>query len=88
MTTEGKDRDKGLYDKFKVTRSDGRSKKGQKHERCQYFVLDVNHDPHAYAALLAYAASCKDEYPQLAIDVQNLANDNDRSARGGFGGRG
>jgi hypothetical protein len=63
----------GLYDKFIVERKDLSSVLGGKHEKCQYFVLDANCDPHAIPALLAYAESCKTDYPQLAVDVRNLA---------------
>lgn len=60
---------KGLYHKFIVTRTDGSSRKGGKHEHCEYYVLDLNHDKHAIPALEAYAASCRAEYPQLADDL-------------------
>lgn len=63
---------RGLYEKFNVTRTDGKSAPGEKHHGCQYFVLDCDHDPHARAALAAYAASCKAEYPLLAGDVRAL----------------
>lgn len=46
------DRARGLYNKFRVERVDGKQKK---HANCDYFVLDVTHDPHAIPALLAYA---------------------------------
>lgn len=54
----------GLYGKFNVTRTDGKSAPGQRHHGCDYFVLDVTHDPHAKPALAAYANSCEVEYPQ------------------------
>ena len=57
------DKARGLYNKFVVQRTDGKSEPGQKHDECEYFVLDVTHDPHAKAALLAYAESCKAEKP-------------------------
>lgn len=63
----------GLYGKFTVTRTDGKSAPGQKHDGCEYFVLDVTHDTHAHAALKAYAASCEAAYPLLAHDVAVLA---------------
>ena len=56
----------GLYRKFLVYRTDGRDKAGEKHEGCMYFVLDLDHDRHAAAAINAYYLSCKDEYPELA----------------------
>jgi hypothetical protein len=60
----------GLYDKYLVQRVDGSSGQGSKHEHCPYFVLDLNHDPHARAALLAYADSCEADYPLLARDLR------------------
>lgn len=59
----------GLYDKFCVERSDGSSTPGGKHYECEYFVLDLDHDPHARAAILAYAQSCRRDYPLLAEDL-------------------
>jgi len=64
------DSTRGLYDKFTVERTDGSSSEGGKHDHCEYFVLDLNHDKHAPAALLAYAESCQVEYPLLATDLR------------------
>jgi hypothetical protein len=61
---------KGLYEKFSVTRNDGRSAPGEKHDGCEYFVLDLSHDKHAMPALAAYAQSCADEFPELAADLR------------------
>ncbi len=61
---------KGLYDKFIVTRTDGKSEPGEKHGGCRYFVLDLDHDPHAAAAIDAYADSCDASYPLLARDLR------------------
>jgi hypothetical protein len=63
------DKNLGLYNKFKVERTDGKSAKGKKHYGCEYFVLDLTHDPHALPALRAYAESCEAEYPALAADL-------------------
>lgn len=61
----------GLYRKFgPIRRTDGRDEPGQKHENCRYFVLDIDHDIHARAAIEAYAKSCKEEYPLLAADLE------------------
>lgn len=60
---------RGLYEKYIVRRTDGSSEPGGKHENCQYFVLDLNHDKHAKAAIEVYAISCQDENPQLARDL-------------------
>lgn len=59
----------GLYEKFTVVRTDGTSYTGEKHHGCEYFVLDLDHDPHASAALSAYAESCRIEFPALAADL-------------------
>ncbi|MCR4341898.1 MAG: hypothetical protein NUW01_18635 [Gemmatimonadaceae bacterium] len=68
------DSTRGLYNKFKnIERTDGQSGPGGKHEHCDYFVLDVTHDKHAGPALLAYAESCKAEYPLLAQDLLKIA---------------
>ena len=64
---------RGIYRKFVVSRTDGKSEPGEKHYRCEYFVLDVDHDPHARPALLAYADSCQSKYPKLAEDVRQMA---------------
>lgn len=66
------DKGQGLYNKFLVSRRDGSSLPGGKHEGCRYFVLDIDHDPHAKAALAAYAESCGADYPHLAIDLKGL----------------
>ena len=63
----------GVYNKFRVYRIDGTDRPGQKHDGCRYFVLDATHDPHAKAALLAYAKSCEADYPLLAEDVREMA---------------
>jgi len=60
---------RGIYDKFKVTRRDGKHRKGKKHSGCHYFVLDLTHDPHAIPALRAYARSCRKKLPRLAEDI-------------------
>lgn len=54
------DKTKGLYGKFIVQRTDGSDQHGGKHHGCEYFVLDLSHDKHAYMALRAYANSCRE----------------------------
>jgi hypothetical protein len=49
------DRDRGVYGKFLVERTDGRSAPGEKHDGCLYFVLDLDHDPLALWPLKEYA---------------------------------
>jgi hypothetical protein len=63
------DLERGLYPKFIVHRTDREDGEGRRHYDCEYFVLDVNHDPHAKAAIKAYAESCRAEYPALAADL-------------------
>lgn len=67
------DRTRGLYEKFHVERTDGKSDTGEKHDGCEYYVLDLDHDPHAAPALEAYATSCEKEYPALAADLRYKA---------------
>jgi hypothetical protein len=65
------DRHMGIYNKYVVRRvgdSDG------KHQDCDYFVLDWDHDPYAVAAARAYAEGCAAEYPKLAGDLRARAN--------------
>jgi hypothetical protein len=57
------DRTRGLYGKFFVERTDGKSAPGERHDGCEYYVLDLHHDKYAVAALRAYAEHCQDEYP-------------------------
>lgn len=63
------DTTRGIYHKFNVTRTDGSSEPGGKHEFCRYFVLDRDHDPHAAYALAAYAQACAKTHPVLAGDI-------------------
>lgn len=72
MNVTDDDKTKGLYRKFTVERTDGSSGPGGKHEHCHYYVLDLDHDPHAPAAIRAYADSCRAEYPALAADLDRL----------------
>jgi hypothetical protein len=75
MNIDRKDATRGLYNKYRpVERTDGSSEVGGKHHGCEYFVLDTNHDPHAKAALKAYADSCEADYPILAADLRRMAN--------------
>ena len=70
MNVDHKDATKGLYEKFHVERTDGRSAPGEKHDGCEYFVLDLDHDPHALPALIAYEKSCRADFPGLAADLR------------------
>jgi hypothetical protein len=60
----------GIFRKFEVRRVDGSDQPGGKHHGCRYFVLDMDHDAHAPAALRAYADSCANSHPQLAADLR------------------
>lgn len=66
---KGTDTTRGLYKKFNVSRMDGRDRVGEKHQGCVYFVLDIDHDPHAIPAIKAYIDSCTSDYPALALDL-------------------
>ena len=66
------DKERGLYGKYQVVRLDGSSAEGRKHENCDYFVLDLSHDPHAMPALQAYAESCHEDYPGLSDDLSQI----------------
>lgn len=67
------DKTRGLYEKFRVERTDGTDAPGGKHHGCEYFVLDMDHDEHARAAISAYVASLEaaGEYPKLAADLRH-----------------
>lgn len=67
------DKSRGLYEKFKVERTDGRSAKGEKHHGCRYFVLDVDHDPLAFNALRTYASEAREAgYEALAEGIAEM----------------
>lgn len=74
MTLTNDKSQRGVYEKYEVTRTDGTSGFGRKHYGCSYFVLDTHCDPHAVAALRAYAASCESTFPQLASDLLDQAD--------------
>lgn len=63
------DRARGLYEKYQVRRLNDAA---GKHDACRFYVLDVDHDRFARAALLAYADACAAEYPSLAADLRAL----------------
>jgi len=65
MTQDGK-----LMKKFKVSRIDGTDKPGERHEKCEYYVLDMIHDPYSRPALFAYAAACEKTHPILASEIR------------------
>ena len=63
------DEEKGLYNKYSVVRLE--DPKG-KHDFCEYFVIDLDHDEFARPALLAYADACEEKYPELAKDLRRM----------------
>ncbi len=75
----------GLYEKFAVARTDGRDQPGGDREGARYFVLDLDHDPYATAALFMYAAQCRDEHPELAADITAALVEVDAERRAGGG---
>lgn len=66
------DRDRGVYRKYEVKRTDGSSEPGGKHAKCAYFVLDLEHDEYAVPALRAYAKACRTTHPALAMDIVQI----------------
>jgi len=64
------DRAFGLRQKYVVTRIGGTP---HKHDDCDYFVLDWNHDRYARIAAVAYADACEAEFPALAADLRAKA---------------
>jgi hypothetical protein len=67
------DRNK-LQQKFWVDRIDGRDMPGGDRMDSKYFVLDYIHDPYAVPALEAYAAACRDDYPNLSQEIIGLVD--------------
>jgi formylglycine-generating enzyme required for sulfatase activity len=65
-------RELGVYNKFVVTRTDGKDAPGGKHEGDKYFVLNLTTDKNAIPALAAYADACASEYPKLADDLRGI----------------
>lgn len=65
------DRHRGFYRKFDVRRTDGSDQPGGKHEHCTYFVLDMDHDPHAVDALEAYGKACYPAKRALSEDIRH-----------------
>ena len=63
-----RDEERGLYDKYRVERRNDPTKK---HKDCEYFVLDLSHDPFSWDALNAYAFACERKFPTLASDLRN-----------------
>jgi len=80
-----KDTTRGLYRKYDVERI---ADPIGKHRDCEYFVLDLDHDPCAREALAAYIKACRPKYPTLAGDLERiLKRMPDGSAKCGTCGR-
>lgn len=62
--------ERGIYNKFNITRTDGTDAPGGKHHGDEYFVLNLTTDKNAIPAIAAYAAACAAEYPALAADLR------------------
>lgn len=62
------DTERGLYRKYELFRVN--EDPDHHFQICEpFFVLRYATDPHARAALVAYAESCRKDYPQLADDL-------------------
>lgn len=60
----------GLENRYSVERLT-ESRSGKTHdENCEYFVLDLTHDPKARMAAIAYANSVSSSNPKLAMDLR------------------
>ncbi len=66
------DTKRGFYLKWRAERTDGTSGPHGKHRFCDYFVLDLAHDPYALPALGAYAGACRTTHPKLAEDLLRM----------------
>lgn len=77
---------RSLFQKFDVRRTDGTDQPGGRHHGCEYFVLDLTHDPAAKTALLHYAQAVKDTRPELSRELFEKigAHDTHNSSAGKF----
>jgi len=63
--------EQGMFRKYLVQRADGKDKAiTDKHFNCEYYVLDITHDPAARPALKAYADAIEETHPYLARDIR------------------
>ena len=64
-----RDKERGLYQKYEVRRVDPEAE--ARHQGCEYFVLDLTHDPLALEAIKTYEeAARRAGYTKLADDLQ------------------
>lgn len=59
---------KGLYPKYKIVKTDGTPMD----PNAKYFTVRIDTDRHARAAVRAYIESCRDENPELAMDLEEV----------------
>jgi hypothetical protein len=64
-------KERGLYQKYWIRRTDGSSEANEKHADCEYFVLDWTHDEFVIPAMQAYADACAQTFPELAADIRS-----------------
>lgn len=70
---------RGIHWKYDVKRADIRDQRpGDRHYGCDYFVLDLTHDPDALVAATAYAEACMESRPQLSADLLRKVAEHDR----------
>ena len=63
-------KNRGLYGKYLVSRTDKSDFAGKKHDGCEYFVLDLTHDRFAVKAIRVYAIGARlAGYDQLSADL-------------------
>lgn len=62
----------GYYEKYNVSRKDGRDQPGGDREGAQYFVLDLSHDRFARLAMNVYLAVSRSELPALTQSMRPL----------------
>jgi len=62
----------GLDGKYEVKRTDGKDGPGDRHDGCEYFVLDLTHDSAARLAATVYAAVAQNWNPQLSRELKAL----------------
>jgi hypothetical protein len=67
------DKNRGLYEKFSVIRTDGQSAEGEKHEHCKYFIIDLDCDEFAADTIRKYADLCSAKYPALSQDLVDMS---------------
>lgn len=64
--------DKGLYNKYQCSRTDGKDQPGGPKEGAVYFPLDIHHDIYARRAAAFYADCVEDRHPKLARELRQL----------------